>query len=142
MSSLARALRQRSTSAERIVWHWLRNRAMFGLKFRRQHPVGPYVLDFYCTELKLCIEVDGGVHELFAQGMHDMERSCELSKLGIHVARMWNEEVFQQPLAAWQFILAEVVKVLCERSGREEMEVLRELYEGGDALRIWRRPSP
>ena len=101
---------------------------MFGLKFRRQHPIGNYILDFYCAELKLCIEVDGGVHEMFAKAMHDAERSCELSKLGIHVVRVWNDGVFKQPVATWDFLVGAVVRVLCERTGRSEMEVLRELH--------------
>jgi very-short-patch-repair endonuclease len=107
---------------------------MFGLKFRRQHPVGNYILDFYCAELKLCIEVDGGVHELFATAMHDVERSGELSKLGIHVVRVRNEDVFRQPTATWDFLVGAVVRVLCERTGRSEMEVLRELHTQGSPL--------
>jgi very-short-patch-repair endonuclease len=129
MSNFARSLRQRSTKAEQTVWRWLRNRTMFGLKFRRQHPVGNYILDFYCAELKLCIEVDGGVHELFAKAMHDVERSGELSKLDIHVVRVRNEDVFRQPTATWDFLVGAVVRVLCEKTGRREMDVLQELHE-------------
>ena len=59
----ARSLRRTATPAEKKVWRWLRHRSLRHLKFRRQHPVGPYVLDFYCADLRLCIELDGAVHQ-------------------------------------------------------------------------------
>ena len=129
-SAQARTLRQHTTKAEQTVWRWLRNRTLFGLKFRRQHPLGPYVLDFYCAELKLCVEVDGGVHAMFAKAMHDVERSCELSKLGVHVVRVRNEDVFEQPDATWDFIVGAVVRVMCEKTGCSEREILRDLHIG------------
>jgi len=61
---LAKSLRKETTPAEQILWQHLRNRNLFDLKFRRQHPIGPYVVDFFCHEYKLIIEVDGGIHEL------------------------------------------------------------------------------
>jgi len=139
----ARSLRELSTRAERTVWTWLRNRAMFNLKFRRQHPIANYILDFYCAELKLCVEVDGGVHNTFARAIHDDERSCELSKLGIHVVRVLNEDVFKQPTATWHFIVGTVVRVLQERTGRSEDEILRELHESiGEGVPLPKRRSP
>ena len=101
---------------------------MFGLKFRRQHPVGNYVLDFYCPELRLCVEIDGTAHDTFASAMHDAERACDLSRLGIEVVRVRNEHVFEQPVATWEFIVGAVVKALCERTGQSENEVLRQLH--------------
>jgi very-short-patch-repair endonuclease len=101
---------------------------MFGYKFRRQHPVANYVLDFYCAELKLCIEVDGSVHDEFPKAMHDAERSCELSKLGIQVVRVRNEDVFKQPTATWDFLVGALVEVIQERTGRSESDILRSLY--------------
>jgi len=83
--ALARSLRERSTRTERTVWNWLRNRTLFGLKFRSQHPVDHYILDFYCPELKLCIELDGGVHNEFSVAMHDAQRDNDLAKLAITV---------------------------------------------------------
>jgi very-short-patch-repair endonuclease len=127
--AFARSLRVRSTPAERIVWHWLRNRTLFGLRFRRQHPVNNYILDFYCAELKLCIELDGGVHNELAVARHDARRDSDLAKLGIAVVRIENGFVFEQPTPTWDFIVGEVVKVLCNRTGRSEMDVLRELHD-------------
>lgn len=126
--ALARMLRVRSTEAERIVWRWLRNRTLCDFKFRRQHPVGNYVLDFYCPELKLCIELDGGVHNESLVAMHDARRDASLAKLGITVVRIENRFVFEQPTPTWDFILGEVVKALCRRMGRSERDVLRELH--------------
>ena len=60
--AFVRQLRREQTDAEKLLWYCLRNRQLFGLKFRRQYPVGPYILDFYCHEYKLCVELDGGQH--------------------------------------------------------------------------------
>jgi uroporphyrinogen-III synthase len=127
--ALARMLRVRSTKAERIVWYWLRNRTLCHLKFRRQHPIGRYILDFYCPELKLCVELDGGVHNELVVAMHDAQRDADLAKLGITVVRIQNRFVFEQPTPTWVFIVGEVVKVLCKRTGRSERDVLRELHD-------------
>jgi very-short-patch-repair endonuclease len=60
--AFVRQLRRDQTDVEKLLWYSLRDRQLYGLKFRRQYPVGPYVLDFYCYEYKLCIELDGGQH--------------------------------------------------------------------------------
>lgn len=88
-----RELRQNATDAEKLLWALLRNRALMGVKFRRQHPVEGYILDFYCHEACLAIEVDGGVHAVPAQAMSDAERTRILSDSGIRVIRFWNSEV-------------------------------------------------
>jgi very-short-patch-repair endonuclease len=116
------------TPAERTVWNWMRNRAFLGLKFRRQHPVANYILDFYCAEMKLSVEVDGGVHSTFANAIYDDERSCELSKLGITVVRLRNEDIVDQPRACWDFVVGAVVRIICEATGRTERDVLRDLH--------------
>jgi very-short-patch-repair endonuclease len=148
-TAFARILRERSTEAERTVWRWLRNRTMFNLKFRRQHPVDRYILDFYCAELQLCIELDGGVHNEDSVAVHDAQRDDDLARLGITVVRIENRFVFQQPTATWEFIVGEVVKLLCARTGRSEADVLRELHttpRGALAKsllrRQWHDPSP
>lgn len=61
---LARELRKNMTDAERIIWYYLRDRRLSGWKFRRQHPIGPFIVDFICIEKKLIVEVDGGQHNL------------------------------------------------------------------------------
>ena len=105
---LARALRKISTPTERKLWHWLRHRYLHGYKFRRQHPVGRYILDFYCPVLRLCIEVDGGVHDEEAKRQRDEMRTKELEELGITVLRLRNEYVHDQPDGAWECIVAKV----------------------------------
>ena len=89
---LAKALRRNMTTSEIILWQELRNRSL-GLKFRRQHPIGPYVLDFFCHKLKLCIELDGDVHQSTEANMYDERRTAFLNSQGITVLRYSNEVV-------------------------------------------------
>ncbi|MBI4002555.1 MAG: endonuclease domain-containing protein [Nitrospira defluvii] len=77
--------------AERTLWKALRSRQLSGLTFRRQHPVGPYIVDFCCLELKLAIELDGGQHAL--QTDADERRSHSLVQEGYRVLRFWNHDV-------------------------------------------------
>lgn len=86
----ARSLRKRSTAWERLLWKQLRAHKI-GYHFRRQHPFGPYVLDFYCNESKLCIELDGDAHALHAS--RDSERDRYLEEFGILTLRLSNGEV-------------------------------------------------
>jgi very-short-patch-repair endonuclease len=87
-----RALRNSATPAEQRLWRLLRGRAINGLKFRRQHPLHGFVLDFYCAEANLCVELDGGVHD--DQQARDQERTNVLQAHGIRVIRFPNEQVF------------------------------------------------
>lgn len=87
-----RELRQSATDAEQLLWELIRNRQLLGAKFRRQHPVGPFILDFYCHEAKLAIELDGGVHTDPEQAHRDAERTKALEIEGIRVLRFWNHE--------------------------------------------------
>ncbi|MCH8998490.1 MAG: endonuclease domain-containing protein [Proteobacteria bacterium] len=87
----ARTLRRRSTDAERLLWHHLRGRQLAGLKFRRQHVLGPYIVDFICLERNLIIEVDGGQHAV--QPERDARRDAWLAEQGYRVLRFWNHEV-------------------------------------------------
>jgi len=88
-----RNLRRAQTDAEKLLWQKLRNRQLFGMKFFRQYSVGPYVLDFYSTKLKLAIELDGGQHAEDDQRDYDEHRSEYLKAHGIEVIRFWNNEV-------------------------------------------------
>lgn len=91
-----RWLRRDLTPAEASLWRMLKNRHLENLKFRRQHSVGPYVLDFYCPQLRLGIELDGQSHE--GQGYKDEQRSAYLwQKKKITVLRYENRVVFEQP---------------------------------------------
>lgn len=87
----ARILRQNATEAEKRLWYRIRNRQINGCKFRRQHPVGGYVTDFTCVELKLVVEIDGGQHA--EQADADLKRTRELESHGYTVIRFWNNEV-------------------------------------------------
>jgi very-short-patch-repair endonuclease len=87
----ARAHRQRTGLAETAVWRVLRAGGS-GFKFRRQHPIGPYFIDFACTPLRLAIEIDGGVHSLLEVAARDAERQAALEELGWTVLR-FNEDV-------------------------------------------------
>jgi very-short-patch-repair endonuclease len=91
----ARNLRREQTSAEERLWAALRNRQLAGLKFRRQHPYGQFILDFFCVERQLVVEVDGGVHINTEQATHNVERSEFLEQRGVHVLRFTNEEIEQ-----------------------------------------------
>ncbi len=85
----ARALRRRMTEAEQRLWYWLRGRRLLGCKFRRQHPVGPYIVDFACLEYGLVIELDGSQH---LDAAADHVRDAFLKREGFTVMRFWNNE--------------------------------------------------
>ena len=89
----ARTLRQSHTDAEGLLWHYLRNKQLDGYKFRRQLPIGPYIVDFACLSRKLVIELDGGQHA--EQHNHDKKREDYLRGKGYRILRFWNNEVFQ-----------------------------------------------
>jgi len=91
LDEAARQLRRTQTPAEAALWQALRGRRFHGLKFRRQHPIGPYVADFYCPSLRLVIEVDGDVHH--ERRDYDTARTEHLSQYHYRVVRFRNEEV-------------------------------------------------
>ncbi len=92
-TEISRSLRKRSTWVEKLVWCWLRDRRFTGYKIRRQHPVGPYHLDFFCEEARLAIELDGSRHGFPAEQKHDQERDAFLSSRGIKILRFWNSHL-------------------------------------------------
>jgi very-short-patch-repair endonuclease len=106
LDATARDLRQRTTPAEQALWDLLRNRRFLGLKFRRQHRIGPFIADFYCHDLKLVVEVDGGVHDTRSQALRDDNRDAALEELGIAVLRIRNEEVLEDPAGVLKRIQA------------------------------------
>ena len=100
----ARVLRQRMTDAERLLWRHLRNRELGGWKFRRQYPVGSFIVDFICVEKNVVIEVDGGQH---AENEEiDLQRSAYLNKMGYQVVRFWNNQVLQETEAVLEVVFA------------------------------------
>jgi len=88
----ARSLRTAGTDAECKLWYHLRARRLGGFKFRRQHPLPPYVADFYCEGLKLVIEVDGSQHS----DESDLTRTLALQRQGLFVLRFWDNQVLQE----------------------------------------------
>jgi very-short-patch-repair endonuclease len=90
----AKELRRNLTSAEGILWSRLRNRQLGGLKFRRQHPIGPFIADFYCAEKRLIVEVDGDIHNM--QIKQDQARTMQFESYGYNVIRFHNEQVEQE----------------------------------------------
>jgi very-short-patch-repair endonuclease len=89
----ARLNRKSQTEAERVLWEALRDRRLFGFKFRRQHPVGDFIADFFCLERNLAIEVDGGYHFEKDQREYDNGRTPELRDFGVTILRFTNDEV-------------------------------------------------
>ena len=89
----ARQMRKHPTQAERILWEQLKNRKLAGAKFRRQQPLAGFILDFYCDKFKLCVEVDGGIHQKLEQAKYDTSRDEYLKDLGIRTIRFKNAEI-------------------------------------------------
>ncbi|MFC5581795.1 endonuclease domain-containing protein [Rhodanobacter terrae] len=98
----ARDLRKGATKAEQRLWLHLRAGRLGGMKFRRQHPIPPYVVDFYCEAAKLVVELDGSQHNEDA----DAPRTRYLESFGIKVLRYWDNEVLQQTEAVLESILS------------------------------------
>ena len=90
---LVRNLRKNSTKEEQIIWQILRNRKFFNLKFKRQVPIGKYIVDFLCEEKNLIIEIDGGQHNSDINIIKDEERTKFLESKGYKVIRFWNNDI-------------------------------------------------
>lgn len=88
-----RTLRRNSTIAEKIIWERLRNRQIDGIRFRRQHSVGGYILDFYCASRRIAIELDGNHHISYEVSLYDAARTKFLNKHNIEIIRFYNSEV-------------------------------------------------
>jgi very-short-patch-repair endonuclease len=102
----AKDLRKRETEAEAVLWEELRKRKLGGCKIRRQHPFGSYIADFYCSERKLVIEIDGGIHDGEQVKEYDEIRQKAIEFYGIRVIRFRNEDVLNR----MEFVLAEIEK--------------------------------
>lgn len=102
-----------------------------GVKFRRQHPLEHYVLDFYCAERKLAIEIDGGQHSENSERTRDAQRTASLRMRGIRVLRFWNNEVFENPEGVWEIIAAAL----------QEQPLLQPSPDGGGSLSVAHRSA-
>ncbi|OZC01929.1 endonuclease domain-containing protein [Rubricoccus marinus] len=100
-----RELRKQQTKAERKLWTILRDRRLASLKFRRQHPLQGYIVDFYCHRARLALELDGSVHDDPARASYDAERQRRIEASGVTVLRFANADAFEQPEATVAAIL-------------------------------------
>jgi len=112
----ARGLRRRQTDAERRLWTRLRDRRLLGVKFTRQMPVGPYIVDFCCRERRLIVELDGGQHALRAS--YDAGRTALLEGLGYRVLRFWDNEALANTEGVLQRIAAALSPTFASPSPR------------------------
>jgi very-short-patch-repair endonuclease len=108
----ARRLRQKQTDAERLLWFRLRDRRLAGWKFKRQVPIDRFIVDFFCPDAKLIIELDGGQHD--RQQAHDQKRTAVVESKGYLVVRFWNNDVIQNMDGVLEEILRTVEQL---RSG-------------------------
>ena len=92
----AKTMRTNATDAEQLMWQLLRAKRFMNLKFRRQHVIAPYIVDFYCHELGLVIELDGNQHGTDDAIEYDTERTNFLEALGLTVVRYWNDDVLSR----------------------------------------------
>ena len=111
IDSVAIELRQNLTPAEKTLWQALRGGKLGGLKFRRQHPVGKFILDFYCPACQLVIEVDGAIHD--AQMEYDAARTDTLTAHGYTVLRFQNEAVINN----LETVLAKIIQIANQERG-------------------------
>ncbi len=110
-TEFGRRLRRRSTTAEQRLWRYLRGRQLAGCKFRRQRPIGRYVVDFVCMERRLIVELDGGQHDWRAS--IDQTRTEALAAAGYRVVRFWNNDV----LANTEGVLQQTLEALADGAG-------------------------
>ena len=89
----AKELRHNETEAEQLIWSWVRSKKLNGVKFRRQQPIGIYIVDFVSFEKKLIIEIDGGQHSFEENKVNDEVRTQWLESQGFRIIRFWNNEV-------------------------------------------------
>jgi len=92
---MARRLRASQTNAEAVLWKALRDRRLARWKFRRQHPIDRYIVDFVTIDGKLIVEIDGATHSTVGEVVHDAERTRILTSLGFHIVRVTNIDMYE-----------------------------------------------
>jgi very-short-patch-repair endonuclease len=108
----AHILRRSMTKAEAVLWKRLKNKNLFSTKFRRQHPVYIFIVDFYCHEHKLVIEVDGEIHNDEKTSEYDLARTAALNKFGLKVVRFTNNQI----LYSLDSVIKKIQKDIAERT--------------------------
>ncbi len=119
MKKYCRYLRANQTNVENIFWQHLRNRQFFGLKFRRQVAIGPYIVDFFCYEKNLVVEFDGGQHNMSGVRAYDRKRTAYLIHRGFRVIRFWNHEALKHK----EVVLEEIRRAALEIPSPEKTTV-------------------
>jgi len=112
----AKDLRQSQTEAEEFVWSQLRSRRFAGFKFRRQFPLGRYIVDFICLDRRVIVELDGGQHNEAHHRAYDTRRDAWLKRQGFEVLRFWNNDVFLE----WEAIADGIWCTLHSRPSRRD----------------------
>ena len=108
LTPLAKNLRIRATDTERLLWKHLRTKHFEGLKFRRQQPIGKYIVDFVCFEKKIIIELDGGQHAMLSEKQKDIEKDKWFKTQGYRALRFWDNEVLMNTRG-----VLEVIRTYC-----------------------------
>ncbi len=111
----AKDMRSGMTEAEKTLWRILRAKRMETFKFRRQLPIGPYIVDFACPSRRLVVEADGGQH---AENTYDARRDAWLASQGWHVLRFWNQEILTNHEGVWRSIAAALANPLPPTAAR------------------------
>ena len=104
LTPFSKSLRKRATNTEELPWRHLRAKRFGGLKFRRQQPIGTYIVDFVCFEEKIIVELDGGQHGLPEEMNHDNKRNEWFEAQGYKVLRFWDNEVLKNTRAVLEVI--------------------------------------
>lgn len=113
LKEIRRRLRKDSTPSEDILWQEVRNGKLNGLKFKRQHSIGNYIVDFYCATARLVIEVDGEIHLAYDQQEKDKLRDENLIDMGFKIIRFTNDEIV--------FNIDSVIKKILEKSAKKDL---------------------
>ena len=113
----ATILRENMTEAEKLLWEKLKDRSLFKYKFRRQHPIDIFIVDFYCHPLRFVLEIDGGYHLKSEQKEYDFGRSAELENWELKIIRFTNDEIYTT--------LDEVVRKIQSEIELREAEILK-----------------
>ncbi len=137
LTRVARLLRTKDTWAEKLLWSWLRDRRFSEYKFRRQHPFGPHVLDFFCLEAWLDLELDGFQHGTPEQQAKDAERDALLEARGIKVLRFWNSRLRREKGT----IRDTIWRTLQERAPHQLPGYCRPMSEGKQSATPGEAPS-
>jgi very-short-patch-repair endonuclease len=109
LTTSAKRLRQEMTPSEKRLWSYLRKNRFSEFRFRRQQPIGPYIVDFFCAESRLVVELDGESHT--HRGKADIERDEYMEKQGLEIVRVWDSQFFENPDGIVELIL----RKCCER---------------------------